>query len=112
VDIVLIDAWRNDERFPKRSQRRSRRSKFAGSGSVLRASLWPACSDRSTNAPVWRPALRVGGSCRAATTPPAQSGRSRWGARWTEVSGALVAPLNAALLVAARRVPPLGRHRI
>ena len=49
-----------------------------------------------------------GGSCRAATTPPAFSGRSPgWALGWIEVSREFVAPLNAALLVAARRDPPL-----
>jgi hypothetical protein len=40
----------------------------------------------------------VGGGCRAATTPPASSGRP-------QDAGDGYAPLNAALLVAARRVP-------
>ncbi len=46
-------------------------------------------------------------SCHAATTPPAFRGRSGVGARWIEVSREFVAPLNAALLGPARRVPPL-----
>jgi len=45
-----------------------------GSGPVWSAGLWPACSGRSTNAPVWRPALRVGGSCGVATTRPRAAG--------------------------------------
>jgi len=40
-----------------------------------------------------------GGACRAATSTSARSGRN--GLPWT-----VVAPLYAALLVAARRVPP------
>ena len=45
-----------------------------------------------------------GGACRAATSPPASSGRLEL----EKISGPFVAPLNAALLVAARRVPPPG----
>jgi len=47
----------------------------------------------------------VGGGCRAATTPPAFSGRN-WEHPMGWGMGGFDAPLDAALLVAARRVPP------
>src|SRR5688500_16174366 len=50
----------------------------------------------------------VGGSCRAVTTRPRSSGRSVDGVRPAKASREFNAPLNAALLVAARQVLPLA----
>src|SRR5438045_2355953 len=48
----------------------------------------------------------IGSSCRAATTPPASSGRLSQTRDRTRLPEWLVAPLDAPLLVAARRVLP------